>query len=96
MKMGFTIKRLPGYESWYAEQPAKFQAQVEKRLGNVELHGHFGHMRNLGGGVAEIKFNNGARIYFARTGAAEITLLLGGTKNGQDKDIADAKKLIVG
>lgn len=92
--MKFRIAKAAGYEAWYQEQTVKFRAQVEKRLSNIEIHGHFGHVKDLGDGVAEIKFNNGSRIYFARTDADQITLLLGGNKHAQSKDIAKAKKLL--
>lgn len=94
--MSIAIKKLAAYEAWYKEQVAKIQAQIEKRLSNIELHGHFGTIRDLGDGLAEIKFNNGNRIYFARTAQSEITLILGGNKNGQGKDIKKAKKFLTG
>ena len=89
--MRLAVVKTANYVAWYKTQTAKFQAQVEKRLSNVEQYGHFGHVKDLGGGLAEIKFNNGVRIYFSRTGANQITLILGGNKNGQSKDIAKAK-----
>lgn len=92
--MKFGIDKLPDYVAWYESLPPKFKAQVEKRLSNVELYGHFGTVRDLGEGLFEIKFNNGVRIYFARTGQNKLTLLLGGNKNGQDKDIRKARSLL--
>jgi len=93
--MSIVIRKQADYEKWYREQAPKFQAQIEKRLSAIELNSHFGHAKNLGDGLAEIKFNNGARIYFARTGRNEIELILGGNKNGQDKDIKKARKFLV-
>lgn len=90
------IRVLPEYEDWYERQTAKFKAQVEKRLSLIRHNAHFGHVKALGDGIGEIKFNDGHRIYFAKTGDKELTLLLGGNKNGQDKDIRKAKSLLDG
>jgi len=90
------IKKLAGYERWFVAQVPKFQAQVEERLRKIAELGHWGNVKSLGDGLAEIKFNNGYRIYFAHTAKNEITLLLGGNKNGQDKDIKKARKIFAG
>lgn len=94
--MGYLIETTEFYDSWFEAQPPKFQAQIEKRLSNISVHGHFGHIRNLTDGLAEIKFNNGSRIYFVVKASKEkiIVLLLGGNKNGQDKDIKKAKSFL--
>ena len=73
------------------DQPPKIQAQIEKRLSHIKNDGYFGSVRKLGDGLAELKFNNGNRIYYAMTSQTEIILILGGNKNGQDKDIKKAK-----
>lgn len=90
----FELKKTLEYELWFLNQTPKFQAQVEKRLSNIKNFGYFGHLKNLGDGLAEIKFNSGDRIYFAKTSLNEITLLLGGNKNGQSKDIKKAKNFL--
>lgn len=94
--MGYKIETTELYDAWYSEQSPKFQAQVEKRLSNIKNQEHFGAWKNLGDGIAEIKFNNGARIYFAKVETPEktVVLLLGGNKNGQSKDITKAKGLL--
>jgi len=86
-----SLYKTEGYEKWFESQNAKFQVQIEKRLDNIRNFSHFGHVKELGEGLCEIKFNNGSRIYFFRSGKTEITLLLGGNKNGQDKDIRKAR-----
>ena len=91
--MVFEIRTLPGYESWYDRLDPLTQAQIEKRLSAIKNGGHFGNTRHLDSGLCEIKFNNGLRIYFFRSGKSEVTLVLGGTKHGQSKDIEKAKKI---
>jgi len=41
----------------------------------------------------ELKWKNGRRVYYADIPEKKILLLLGGNKNGQDKDIRQAKKI---
>jgi len=49
-------------------------------------------MRNS---VWELKFNDGRRIYYACIPDKNLLLLLGGNKNGQDKDIEKAKNIFI-
>ncbi|NGX61581.1 MAG: hypothetical protein K940chlam9_01068 [Chlamydiae bacterium] len=44
--------------------------------------------------VWELRWKNGRRIYFSFIPEKKILLLLGGNKNGQDKDIRKAKSLL--
>jgi len=94
--MAYVIETTELYDAWFAEQTSKRQAQIEKRLLNVKEHEHFGHVRKLDSQLAEIKFNDGTRIYFAVKfePTKTVILLLGGNKNGQDKDIKKAKSLL--
>jgi putative addiction module killer protein len=94
--MGYKIEKTELYQEWFDDQTPKFQAQVEKRLSNIQHEGHFGHAKQLAKNIAEIKFNNGSRIYFTvkEDNGKIVVLLLGGNKNGQDKDIKKAKSLL--
>ncbi len=57
--------------------------------------GNPGDHRSLKGGVAELRidYGPGYRIYFTERGGAFVILLCGGTKKGQNKDIALAERL---
>ncbi len=95
--MQYKTKKTEEYDSWYSDQRAKEQAQIEKRVKNIVDHGHFGDNKDLEGGLAELRFKNGRRIYFAifeDEGGETVVLLLGGNKNGQDKDITEARKIL--
>ena len=94
--MAFELETTDLYDQWFANQKPKLKAQIEKRLLNIKEHEHFGHAKQLDRELAEIKFNDGTRIYFAvkKVGAKIIILLLGGNKNGQDKDIKKARSLL--
>jgi putative addiction module killer protein len=83
--------------AWLEDLPEKGQAQVDARLNRIQEHGYFGDARHLGDGLAELKWKNGWRVYFARIewgGGDTVLLVLGGNKNGQEKDIRKAKLLL--
>jgi putative addiction module killer protein len=50
-------------------------------------------VKGVGAGIYEyrIDFGPGYRVYFGKGGARLVILLAGGTKKGQDADIAAAK-----
>lgn len=85
---------MPLYEIWYSAQTEKSKFQVEKRLEKIRSNGYFGHTRDLGDGITEIKFNDGRLIYYTIIPVDKIVLLLGGNKNGQDGDIRKAKSIL--
>lgn len=55
--------------------------------------GNLGPCKSVGGGVVErsIDFGPGYRLYFGRDGDEFVILLAGGTKRGQQQDIASAQ-----
>ena len=91
------LKRLPEFENWLSLETTKSQLQIESRLIRIRDSGHFGESRDLGNGLAELKWKNGRRVYFSMmidTEGRAIILILGGNKNGQDKDIRAARKIL--
>lgn len=92
--MQYRFLKTPEYEEWIGQEPPKSRVQIAKRLANIEREGHFGVFRDdLGDGICELKWDNGRRIYYAFIPERKILLLLGGNKNGQNKDIQKAKKI---
>ena len=85
---------MPEYEEWFQKQSEKSKLQIEKRLDKIKDEDHFGHIRDLGDGLVELKFNDGRRIYYTIIPVNNVILLLGGGKNGQDSDIRKAKNSI--
>lgn len=91
------LKRTPEYIEWYESQRPKERAQIAKRLANIEMHGHFGTVKDLGDFLSELKWVNGRRVYYSimEDENGELTLLiLGGNKNGQSSDIKKARKIL--
>lgn len=92
--MKFAIYFLKKYEEWLQTQTEKSKLQIEKRLDMIKQEGHFGHIRDLGDRLFELKFSDGRRIYYTIIPVNNVILLLGGCKNGQDSDIRKAKNSI--
>jgi putative addiction module killer protein len=87
----YKLIKAPEFEEWYEEQPLKSKFQIDDRLLHIVLDGYFGDHKNLAGEVWELKWKNGRRIYYTYLAAENLLLILGGNKNGQDKDINKAK-----
>ncbi len=88
------ILRSKEFESWLNSQSAKLQALVEVRVFRIEHYDHFGDAKHLGEGLSELRWKNGLRVYFARTGTRVLLLLHGGGKNDQKNDIKKARLLL--
>jgi len=88
---------LPEFSKWIGGETAKSKAQIYVRLANIQNHNHFGDHKSVGDDVMELRWANGRRVYYAlkkdNHGAITI-LILGGNKNGQDRDIKNAKKIL--
>ncbi len=69
-------------------------ARIQARLRNVAM-GNFGDTRSVGDGVSEMRihYGPGYRLYFMRQGSNVVVLLCGGDKDGQQRDIALAKRI---
>lgn len=92
--MRYRTIRTEEFSDWLDGESLKSQVQIEKRISNIELDGHFGTTKELGDMVFELKWKNGRRVYFSYLIEEDILLLLGGNKNGQSKDIVQAKKIL--
>ena len=91
------VLKLPSFTEWFETQDAKGQAQVDARILKIETENYFGDAKDLGDGLAELRWKNGRRIYFTRMRAADgsvVLLILGGNKNGQSQDIRQARLLL--
>jgi putative addiction module killer protein len=90
----YTIVTTEEYDEWYNEQSKKNKLQIDSRLTKIQDEGYFGVTRDLEEDLHELKWTGGRRIYYAYLEEENILLLLGGNKNGQDKDINRARKIL--
>lgn len=88
------VKETDDYLDWLSSLTRKKQAMVKARISRIEQNEYFGTARNLGDGLAELKWTNGWRVYFINAGNKTIILINGGHKNGQEKDIKKARIFI--
>jgi putative addiction module killer protein len=92
----YQILRIPEFRSWFEAETEKSKMQIDDRLSKIQDEGYFGDHKRVsddGEEVWELRWKNGRRVYFACIPEKKILLLLGGNKNGQDKDIHKAKSL---
>jgi len=70
------------------------RARIDIRIRRLSL-GNFGDSRYVGDKVSElrIQYGPGYRVYFCRKGPDSIVIVLGGTKNTQQRDIGRARAI---
>lgn len=75
-------------------QSPRGKARIIERIRSAERN-HFGDCEPVGRGVSEmrIRFGPGYRVYFTRIGDLVYVLLCGGTKSGQQRDVAKAQEM---
>ena len=82
------------FNSWYKKMTVREKAQIDARIARVEEHDHLGDWKYIANGLAELRWKNGRRIYFAKLKDKIILLIIGGYKNDQKKNIKEARKLL--
>ena len=92
--MGYEIIKLKPFDEWYDKETLKSQIQIDERIRKIQEDEHFGSIRDLKSDLYELKFKDGRRIYYTIIPDKNVVLLLGGNKNGQNKDITKAKNII--
>jgi len=97
----YRIVQTPEYCEWVESESPRSKVQINKRLSSIMFEGYFGDHKSvsfyekgeLKNVIWELRWNDGRRIYYAYIPEKKILLLLGGNKNGQDKDISKAKNI---
>lgn len=86
---------LTTYVDWLAGLKNRKDAlRISARVLRIEQN-NFGDSKSVGSGVSELRFTFGPgyRVYYTIREGTVCILLGGGTKQGQQKDIATAKDL---
>lgn len=82
------------FNIWYEKATLRERAQVDARVARIEENNNLGDWKYIGNGLAELRWKNGRRIYFAKLKDKIILLLIGGYKNVQKKNLKEAFKLL--
>lgn len=91
------------FEDWLENETPRSRYQIDARLVKIQFDGYFGNKKSVSqydkgvikNQIWELIFNDGRRIYYAIIPEKNMLLLLGGNKNGQEKDIKKAKALFI-
>jgi len=90
--IAFQILITETFGAWYKRVDKHTQRIIDARLTRIEQEGHFGTVNRFDG-ITELKWKSGVRVYTAIV-EPNVFVLLGGNKNGQEKDIRQAKKIL--
>lgn len=90
----WTIRASGEFEDWYDSLQELEKSRVDARLDRLKC-GHLGAWRFLGGGLYELKWKNGMRIYYSSRRDLDLLVILlwGGFKSRQRLDIDKARRL---
>lgn len=90
-----TVLRTAVFDKWLAQlKDLRGKARILARIRAAE-RGNFGDCGTVGNGVSEMRvhYGPGYRVYFCRKDELVYVLLCGGTKRGQQQDIARAHEM---
>ncbi len=94
----YHLEQTSAFSRWLENlKDLQARAAIVLRLKQVQM-GHLGDVKNVGGGVSELRWHIGPgyRVYFCKRGDQIILLLAGGDKSTQQRDIARAHQLAKG
>lgn len=94
------VYRSKNFKSWHRHLNLKDQGIVDTRIDAYIKHGYLNKAKSLDPdfGLFEFKWDSGLRVYFSLIEDKDgrlILLLIGGNKNSQTKDIADARNVVL-
>lgn len=90
------VKKGPHFDEWLNTLTIRDQRIISARLDRIRDFGYLGDYHEVDKDIWELRWKQGWRIYFIKVRLRTeeiIILLLGGNKNGQEKDIKKARAL---
>ena len=91
----YQLQQTDVFASWLVGlRDVRAQARILARLESARL-GNLGDCKAIGSGIREMRIHTGPgyRVYFVQKKRVILLLLCGGSKAGQTRDIARAKKI---
>lgn len=101
MVYGFSateVHRTSEFDTWLKKlRDREARSRILARIARLSV-GNPGDVQSVGDGVSELRipYGPGYRLYYTKTGATVVILLIGGDKSTQNSDIAKAKQLAAG
>jgi len=89
----FRVKQTEEFTLWLEKLPLKTRFLVTGRVQRIAECGHFGDFK-IFEGLLELRWKSGLRVYSSLRSGSLYLLLHGGNKNGQERDIRKAKKIL--
>lgn len=89
------IRRTDAFRHWLAAlRDEQARIRIEMRIRRLKA-GNPGDVKSIGGGISEMRidYGPGYRVYLVRRGQSAVTLLAGGDKDSQRRDIVSARRL---
>ena len=89
------LRQTEVFSKWLRElRDRQARARIQTRIDRLQL-GLAGDVKPVGEGVSELRidYGPGYRVYFIRRGRELVTLLAGGDKRTQNRDIKTAMEL---
>jgi putative addiction module killer protein len=86
------VHQTHGFKAWFEElRDLRARARIQARIDRLSL-GNPGDVRPVGSGISELRidYGPGYRVYFVQRGENLSVLLVGGKKDTQARDIAQA------
>ncbi|RDB60556.1 addiction module antitoxin RelB [Gordonibacter sp. 28C] len=87
---------MPEFARWMGGMKGiEARSLVSMRIRRLQV-GLVGDVRDVGEGVFELRINSGPgyRVYGTRSDGSSVTLLCGGDKGSQARDVARAKRMV--
>lgn len=91
------IEKANEFVDWYDNHmDGSYRSRVDAMEAAILENGAITNVKDLGNGLYEKKWNNGLRVYFSAVvkNGNKTLLIIGGNKNNQDSDIAEARKTL--
>ena len=88
------IRQTSTFHHWLAAlRDEQARVRIKMRIRRLKA-GNPGDVRSIGGGISEMRidYGPGYRVYFVRRSRSAVTLLAGGDKDSQRRDIASARQ----
>lgn len=94
------VQRSKKYKAWYKSLTTKEKGIVDTRVDTYLEHGQLIKSKCLDASYAlyEFKWDSGLRVYYSfieDSNGQLMLLLIGGNKNSQHSDIAEAKNIVL-